>query len=496
LTKIVALSAFVLQLHHHHFCLVHSFTFVPRTTTISTKATSRIFSMSSAPRYSKCCRGHRSDHDNIRTTSSSKKIVDANNSSSSSSRTNKSSLGSIVLSLSICLLAILGSTSTPAHASDYGSLTPEQRFIAETWRTVDNVYIDRTFNHQNWFQLRQDALSKKYKNMDEARKEVESILNSLGDRYTRYLPPAKYESIVNAATGNLFGVGVELAQSSDGTRVIVSDVESNGPAAKGGLKPKDVFVEVDGVRFDDDKATPDDVALVVRGPEGSKVGVVVERDGKIVDFILTREPIKITSVRSYMGEKAGVSGKVGIIRIKNFSGTTAETVKSEITALKKKGATIFLLDLRGNPGGLLPGGVDTASLFLEANKPVVFVVDKKGIVDAQSTLADGIDVDSPLVLLVDGNTASAAEVFTAALKENHRAVVAGEQTFGKGIVQTIRQIGDEGNNNGGVAVTIARYETPAHHDINKQGIPVDVKSGVDCGDALSCLPREAFTMKI
>ena len=75
--------------------------------------------------------------------------------------------------------------------------------------------------------------------------------------------------------------------------------------------------------------------------------------------------------------------------------------------------------------------------------------------------------------------------------------MAGEQTFGKGIVQTIRQIGDEGNNNGGVAVTIARYETPAHHDINKQGIPVDVKSGVDCGkDALSCLPREAFTMKI
>ena len=257
-------------------------------------------------------------------------------------------------------------------------------------------------------------------------------------------------------------------------------------------------MEVDGVRFDDGKATPDDVALVVRGPEGSKVGVVVERNGKIVDFILTREPIKITSVRSYMGEKAGVVGKVGIIRIKNFSGTTSETVKSELSSLKKKGANNFVLDLRGNPGGLLPGGVDTASIFLEANKPVVFVVDKKGIVDSQSTLADGIELDSPVVLLVDKNTASAAEVFTAALKENHRAVVAGEQTFGKGIVQTIRQIGDEGNNYGGVAVTIARYETPEHHDINKQGIPVDVKASVDCGkeDALSCLPREAFTLKI
>jgi carboxyl-terminal processing protease len=100
------------------------------------------------------------------------------------------------------------------------------------------------------------------------------------------------------------------------------------------------------------------------------------------------------------------------------------------------------------------------------------------------------------VLLVDKNTASAAEVFTAALKENHRAIVAGEQTFGKGIVQTIRQIGEEGNTNGGVAVTIARYETPEHHDVNKQGIPVDLKTSVDCGkeDALSCLPKEAFTM--
>ena len=355
--------------------------------------------------------------------------------------------------------------------------------------------------------------------MDEARAEVEKILSSLGDRYTRYLPPAKYDSIVNAATGNVYGVGVELAQNKEGMRVIVADVEPSGPAAKGGLKPDDVFVEVDGVRFDDGKATPDDVAVVVRGPEGSKVGMVVERDGKTVDFILTRQPIKITSVRSYIGDKSGVNGKVGVVRIKNFSGTTAETVRAELESLKKKGAQNFVLDLRGNPGGLLPGGVDTASLFLGANKPVVFVVNKNGVVDAQSTLAEGLDLDSPLVLLVDKNTASAAEVMTAALKENKRATVAGEQTFGKGIVQTIRQL--EGGENGGVAVTIARYETPDHNDINKQGecmlrmlsiwvlqfsmicstfrliftgIPVDVKASVDCGkeDALTCLPKEAF----
>jgi carboxyl-terminal processing protease len=139
----------------------------------------------------------------------------------------------------------------------------------------------------------------------------------------------------------------------------------------------------------------------------------------------------------------------------------------------------------------LPGGVDTASLFLKSNDPVVFVVNKKGIVDAQSALATGMDTESPLVVLVDSATASAAEVFTAALQENGRATVAGEQTFGKGIVQTIRELSD---NNGGVAITVARYETPQHHDINKQGIPVDVPTSVSCpkDDATACLDAKVF----
>ena len=180
-------------------------------------------------------------------------------------------------------------SALPASAAGFGSFTPEQRFVAEAWRTVDNAYIDRTFNHQDWLKLRrQDAISRKYRSMDEARVEVEGMLGRLSDRYTRYLPPAKYDSIVNAATGNVYGVGVELAQNKEGMRVIASDVEPNGPASAGGLMPGDVFLEVDGVRFDDGRATPDGVAVVVRGPEGSKVGMVMERDGKTVDFILTR----------------------------------------------------------------------------------------------------------------------------------------------------------------------------------------------------------------
>lgn len=257
----------------------------------------------------------------------------------------------------------------------------------------------------------------------------------------------------------------------------------------GGIRKGDVFLMVDGMKMDDGTATPDDVASKLRGPEGSRVGIVMEREGKPQDFILTREPITITSVRNYISEAKNGSEKIGVIKIKSFSGTTASTVQDALNELKGKGAQDFVIDLRNNPGGLLPGGTDTASMFLEANKPLVFVVDKKGMVDAQSTFQDGSVLDTPLVLLVNSNTASAAEVMTAALKENGRAMIVGEQTFGKGIIQTIRQLS---NDNGGLAVTVARYETPLHNDINKQGIAVDMKVDCKSEDAGLCVPPSAF----
>jgi carboxyl-terminal processing protease len=250
-------------------------------------------------------------------------------------------------------------------------MSEEQRAIAEAWRVVDNSFIDRTFNGQDWFQMRQNFVHKKYKNMDEARKAIDQMVNSLGDKYTRYLPPDKYQSIVDSATGTLAGIGVQISTNSN-NKVIALDVEPNSPASKAGIKPQDVFVEVDG--FNCASATPDEVASKIRGPEGSKVGIVMERQGKTLDFILTRQFIKVTSVKSYLSSPR----KVGVIQIKSFSGTTADLVQEAWADLKKKGATAFLIDLRGNPGGLLTGGVDAASLFLDGNKPIVFTVNKNG----------------------------------------------------------------------------------------------------------------------
>jgi len=378
-------------------------------------------------------------------------------------------------------------------AAEYSSLTEEQKAVAEAWRIVDNSFFDRTFNNQDWFKLRQEyVVKKKYKTMDEAQGAIEKIVATLGDKYTRYLPPAKYRSIVDAATGTLAGVGVQISFETDAAganRMFVADIEPNSPASIGGIQRGDSFLEVDGVLMNDGKSTPDDVAAKLRGPVSSKVGIVMERSGKTIDFILTRKPIVITTVRSYMSSAKNSAGKVGVIRIKSFSGTTSATVSETIVDLKKQGAEVLVLDVHGNPGGLLPGGTDTASLFLDVNKPLVFVVDKKGVIDAQSSLNVGLDIDIPLVIYTDGATASAAEVMTAALKENGRATVVGKKTFGKGIIQTIRQLGED---NGGVAITVARYETPKHNDINKNGIDVDID--VDCNDedVAVCIPSSAF----
>jgi len=391
------------------------------------------------------------------------------------------SVATLALAMSLSFVSI--ASPEPALAKDYDSLSPEQKMVAEAWRTVDSTYLDRTFNGQDWFQMRKDLVNKKYKSMGEAENDVAAMMSKLGDKYTRYLTPAKYQSMVDSATGTLAGVGVEIATNKD-EFVIVSDVEPGSPAEKAGLLPKDVFLEGGGAKFDK-TATPDDVALKLRGPVGSKVGITVLREGtETKDFIIERQPIKVTSVRSYIAE---ANKEVGVIRIKSFSSTTSATVKEAFVELKSKGAKSILFDLRSNPGGLLPGGVETASLFLESNKPVVYVVSNKGVISAQETFENGFDTETKLTILVDHNTASAAEVFTAAMKENGRAKVIGEQTFGKGIIQTIRELSD---GNGGVAVTVARYETPNHNDINKSGIAVDQAVGVECAknDALACLP--------
>ncbi|CAM9247203.1 unnamed protein product [Ectocarpus sp. 4 AP-2014] len=381
---------------------------------------------------------------------------------------------------------VVASAGVP-HAAAF-TFNAEQAAIAETWRTVDRLYVDRTFGGQDWFGLRQQNIKDAAKGMTESdlNSALSKMLASLGDRYTRYLPPAKYATIVQSSSGDVAGVGVSLSVDGGRDLPLIVGVESGTPAAEAGLQAGDLLLQISG---DECRGlAPDDAAALLRGAENTKVGIVAERPasggagGEKLDLIVTRRKFKVEGV---IPREATVNGrKIGIVRIKSFSSNTAGDVKAAVERFKSSGVSRIVVDLRGNVGGLLPGGIDTAGLFLDSGKDVVFIIRKNGSVEGRTTLEAGPQAQGlPLTLLVDKGTASAAEVFAAAVRENDRAMLVGERTFGKGVIQTVEPL----TNGGGVAVTVARYETPLHHNINKVGIPVDKE--IECPasrDAAEC----------
>lgn len=349
---------------------------------------------------------------------------------------------------------------------------------------MDKLYLDRTFNGQDWFALRQTALKKKYKTTQEVYDGIKAMLEPLGDPYTRFLVPAQYDSLYGLATGSVAGVGVSLFIDPVTNELTVAEVEKGAPAEAAGLKAGDQLVNVDGQPTKG--LLVDDCANLLRGPAGTKVGVVAKPKGGVggdKDLIITRQVINIQSVEASVANKG--AKKVGVIRIRSFSQTTAGTVAQELNKLEKSGISAIVIDLRGNPGGFLGGGIDTARLFLPSYEKIVSVVGKTGIVEDYQTTDEGVDTTKPLFVVVDKRTASASEVLSAALKENGRAKLVGEKTFGKGVVQTIEAVGQ----GAGVSVTIAAYNTPLGNNINKKGIEVDIPSTCEAGDAaVSCLP--------
>jgi len=375
----------------------------------------------------------------------------------------------------------LGSTATVSQAA--AGLTDEQQLVADVWKRVDKLFLDRTFNGQDWFALRQAALKKPYKTTAQVYEGIKAMLEPLGDPYTRFLPPSQYDSLFGLATGSVAGVGVSLQIDPATQELTAAEVEKGSPAEAAGLRAGDKLLYVDG------QATTgllvDDCANLLRGPAGTKVGVVARgKGGESKDVIITRQLIKIQSVEALTANKGGK--KVGVIRIRSFSQTTADTVAAELEKLEKEGISAVVIDLRGNPGGFLGGGIDTARLFLPAYEKIVSVVGKTGIVEEYQTTDEGRETTKPLFVVVDKRTASASEVLSAALKENSRAKLVGEKTFGKGVVQTIEQVGQ----NAGVSVTIAAYSTPLGNNINKKGIDVDIPSTCEATDkAVQCLPE-------
>ncbi|MEH2368921.1 carboxyl-terminal processing protease CtpA [Nostoc sp.] len=362
------------------------------------------------------------------------------------------------LLMAFCLA--LGTLTQPALA-----LTREQKLVSEVWRIVNRTYLDETFNHQNWAAVRQKVLEKPLADSNASYEAIGKMLKSLDDPFTRFLDPEQYRSLQVNTSGELTGVGLQIALNSENGKLEVVAPIAGSPADKAGIRPRDRILKIEGVSTEN--LTLDEAATRMRGPSGSLVTLVIERDGEAeTEIRLTRDRIALNPVVSDLRVSAEGT-PIGYLRLTQFNANASTELAHAISSLEKKGAAAYILDLRNNPGGLLQSGIEIARLWLDSGT-IVYTVNRQGIQGSFEASGASLTND-PLIILVNQGTASASEILAGALQDNGRAQLVGETTFGKGLIQSLFELSD----GSGLAVTIAKYETPQHRDINKLGIKPD-----------------------
>lgn len=373
----------------------------------------------------------------------------------------------IALLLFLPVVFVLGGLSSPAWA-----LTEEQQLLNEAWRIVNHAYLDDTFNHQNWWAIREKAIRKPLNSREQTYTTIKEMLAHLDDPFTRLMGPDQYHSLQVNTSGELTGVGLQIALDPDtGILTVIAPLEGS-PADKVGIHPHDRVLKIDG--FSTQNLSLDDAAARMRGPRGSVVTLTLLRDGSGIeeDVQLVRDRIALNPVSADLRETSD-HHHVGYIRLSQFSANATTEVAQAITRLEKQGADSYILDLRNNPGGLLQAGIDIARLWLDSGT-IVYTVNRQGILGSFEASGPAM-THAPLVLLVNKGTASASEILAGALQDNRRALLVGEKTFGKGLIQSLFDLSD----GSGLAVTVAKYETPNHTDINKLGIMPDEVISLD-----------------
>ncbi|BAZ31935.1 carboxyl-terminal protease [Cylindrospermum sp. NIES-4074] len=354
------------------------------------------------------------------------------------------------------------------------ALTDEQKLVSEVWRIVNRTYLDDSFNHQNWAAVRQKALEKPLSNHEAAYGAIQKMLKSLDDPFTRFLDPEQYRSLQVSTSGELTGVGLQIALNPQTGKLEVIAPITGSPADKAGIQPRDRILKIEG--FSTEHLTLDEAAARMRGPIGSVVTLLIERVGEGErEISIVRDRIALNPVVAEL-RLSDQGTPIGYLRLNQFNANASMELAHAISSLEKKGAAAYILDLRNNPGGLLQSGIEIARQWLDSGT-IVYTVNRQGIQGSFEATGPALTTD-PLVILVNQGTASASEILAGALQDNGRAQLVGETTFGKGLIQSLFELSD----GSGLAVTIAKYETPKHRDINKLGIKPD-----------KVIPQEAIT---
>ena len=304
---------------------------------------------------------------------------------------------------------------------------------------------------------------------------ADGMVKALGDKYSQYVSDEENTAYNDYLSQRYVGVGATITSSAEGYIEII-EVTPGGPASDAGLKAGDIIISMDGESCLG--MTPTAASAKMRGidlenPEGTTVNVEVSRNGEVFSTVLTREKVTADTVYSQMLED-----NIGYMQITQFrvkmneddeTPTTFELFRQKLNELAEQGMKKLIIDLRSNGGGDLEQACDIAGLFLNRDDLIIYVEDKDG--NRQNyTAEEGENITLPIVILTNGDTASASEVFTGALKDHNRATIVGTKTYGKGVVQSVYPMYD----NSTLTITTGKYYTPSGVCIHEQGIEPDI----------------------
>ena len=292
---------------------------------------------------------------------------------------------------------------------------------------------------------------------------IDGMLAALGDPYTFYYTDEAYAAMNEETTGQYVGVGMLVGETADGTLRVLR-VFRGSPAEKAGIEAGDALLAIDGASVGGDAPMSlSEASALLKGEGETPVEVEVERGGEVLSFTLERGEVSINYV-----EYSILEGDVGYLSIYQFTGDDVEGVKEAISAFQQAGVSALVVDVRSNPGGLLTDVVDICDMLLPEGL-IVYTEDRSGA--REEFYADGEYWDVPMAVLVNGDSASASEIFAAAVQDTGRGIVVGEVTYGKGVVQTLHAF-PEGD---GMQLTTATYYTPSGASIHGQGVTPDIE---------------------
>lgn len=333
----------------------------------------------------------------------------------------------------------------------------------DVWKIVNKKYYDPSNNSQDWARWRY-RYENKLKTKEDAYVAIETMLSSLNDPYTRFLDPKEFSEETQSIKGSLKGIGTQIG-IRDGELVIIAPLEDS-PAERAGLLADDRILEING---ESTKGINIDAAAdKIRGEKGTTVTLLIQRKGvpnKL--YSVVRDEIEVKSVSCKPPFETKIPNDIQYIRLSSF---ISKNAAGEIESILNNSSHVkgYIIDLRSNPGGLLTNAIYISDMLLRGGI-IVSTVDRDSYKTTTRARIQQV-TDKPIVVLINKGSASASEILSGALKDNHRATIVGEQSFGKGLVQEINRLPDEA----GMNITIQRYLTPSGTDIHKKGITPDV----------------------